>query len=359
MLIYLIAIQQRGIFVNELDRIKSEMFHENEKLFLDIFDVEWDALVGKLYYNQIQLMIGNRIRPRLVYWGYSAGCCAGNKDQFFVPIKIATAIELIHKSSILLDDYIDDDRIRRGKPTFFVEYGDKKTIIFVLNILGNAIQVINELSANDNITSTDYYNIMQTLANTMKEMSLGVLKELELDESSQFDISTIQDIIDKETSSLLSNSLLFGYYASGHHSAASLEHIELIGRKCGYMFQTMNDLEPLCQAAKNVEYKGHLNTDFASKRKNIAITYLYPQLDSIDKNRLLQAQENHDNKVILNLVKEYGIAKQILTQMHLLHENIISLINEMKHFNASEDWCIGFSGLISRLYYLCLERLGE
>lgn len=200
---------------------------------------------------------------------------------------------------------------------------------------------------------------MQTLANTMREMSLGVLKELELNETTQFDMNTIQDIIDKETSSLLSNSLLFGYYASGHHTTSALEHIESIGRKCGYMFQTMNDLEPLCQAEKNIEYKGKLNTDFASKRKNIAITYLYPQMDNIDKKRLLQAQENHDNKMILDLVKEYGIAKQILAQMNLLYENIISLINQMKDFDASEEWCIGFSGLISRLYYLCLERLGK
>jgi len=343
--------------MNELDRIKSEMFHKNERLFLDAFDIEWNSLVEKLYYSQAQLMIGNRIRPRLVYWGYTAGCYAQCKDEFYVPLKIAMAIELIHKSSILLDDYIDNDRVRRGKPTFFAEYGDKKTVIFVLNILGNAIQVINDLSSSNNITPTNYHNIMQILANTMREMSLGVIKELELDETSQFDMNTIQDIIDKETSSLLSNSLLFGYYASGHHTASSLEHIELIGRKCGYMFQTMNDLEPLCQAEKNIEYKGQLNTDFASKRKNIAITYLYPQMDSIDQNRLLQAQENHDNKVILDLVKEYGIAKQILAQMNLLYENIISLINQMKDFDASADWCIGFSGLISRLYYLCLERL--
>lgn len=345
--------------MNELDRIKSEMFDEKEKVFLDAFNVEWNTLVNNLYYNQIQLMIGNRIRPRLVYWGYTAGCYVQHKNQFFVPLKIAMAIELIHKSSILLDDYIDNDKVRRGQPTFFAEYGDKKTVIFVLNILGNAIQVINNLSANNNIKPENYHHIMQSLANTMREMSLGVLKELELNETTQFDFNTIQDIIDKETSSLLSNSLLFGYYASGNHNALSLEHIELIGRKCGYMFQAMNDLEPLCQAAKNIEYKGQLNTDFASKRKNIAFTYLYPQLDNIDKKRLLQAQENHDDKIILNLVKEYEIAKQILNQMDLVYKNIISLINQMKDHNASEDWCTGFSGLISRLYYLCLERLGE
>lgn len=345
--------------MNELDRIKSEMFDEKEKVFLDAFNVEWNTLIDRLYYNQIQLMIGNRIRPRLVYWGYAAGCYVQHKDQFLVPLKIAMAIELIHKSSILLDDYIDNDKVRRGQPTFFAEYGDKKTVIFVLNILGNAIQVINELCTNNDIKPENYHHIMQSLANTMKEMSLGVLTELELNETNQFDLNTIQDIISKETSSLLSNSLLFGYYASGNHNTVSLEHIELIGRKCGYMFQTMNDLEPLCQATKNIEYKGRLNTDFASKRKNIAFTYLYPQLTIIDKKRLMQAQENHDDKIILDLIKEYEIAKQILNQMDMVHSNIISLIYQMIGYNASEEWCAGFSGLISRLYYLCLERLSE
>ena len=56
--------------MNELDRIKAEMFDSQEKVFLQMFQAEWQTQVEQLYYSQVQMYIGNRIRPRLVYWGY-------------------------------------------------------------------------------------------------------------------------------------------------------------------------------------------------------------------------------------------------------------------------------------------------
>lgn len=343
--------------MNELDHIRSEMFHPNERLFLQMFQAEWEKQTNLLYYSQIQLHIGNRIRPRLVYWGYCAGIPTEAPEQMYIPIQIAVAIELVHKASILLDDYIDGDEIRRGKTSFWAEYGEKKTSIFVLSMIGRAIQILNTLSESHNFELNDYFNLMKTLADTMENMSLGALEELDLDESSQFDIQKIQSIIDKETSALLSNSLLFGYYASGQYTDETLSHIELIGRKCGFMFQTMNDLEPLCQAAKNAEYKGHLNTDFAAKRKNIGIAYLYPQLDKREKAILLKAQENMDNQTILRIIAEHDIIEQVLSQMESVYLNILELIRTHKYPNISQTWQEGFSQLISRLYQLCLDRL--
>ena len=343
--------------MNELDHIRSEMFHPNEQLFLQMFQTEWEQQVNQLYYSQIQLHIGNRIRPRLVYWGYCAGIPIEIPEQMRTPIQIAVVIELIHKASILLDDYIDGDKIRRGKVSFWAEYGEKKTAIFVLSMVGRAIQIINTLCENHNFKLSDYFNLMKTLANTMENMSLGVLEELDLDKTSQFDIQKIQGIIDKETSALLSNSLLFGYYASGQYTNETLSHIELIGRKCGFMFQTMNDLEPLCQANKNMEYKGHLNTDFAAKRKNIGIAYLYPQLNKREKAILLKAQEDMDDQTILRIIADHDIVKQILSQMELVYLSIMELISVTKYPNISPEWQKGFSQLISRLYQLCLNRL--
>lgn len=343
--------------MNELDRIKAEMFDSQEKVFLQMFQAEWQTQVEQLYYSQVQMYIGNRIRPRLVYWGYRAGISENATEHLYVPIKIAIVIELIHKASILLDDYIDDDEIRRGKPSFWAEFGEKRTMIFVLSVLGRAIRILNQLCSEKNIQDSDYLQLMNILSNTMEDMSVGVLEELDLDEFSQFDIQKIQDIIDKETSALLSNSLLFGYYASGHYTQETLSHIELIGRKCGYMFQTMNDLEPLCQAGKNAEYKGHLNTDFLSKRKNIGIAYLYPQLTQSEKGILLKAQQTMDSNVILNLIQKHGIVNQILDQMELVYSDIIELINAPQYLIISHTWKNGFTGLIRRLYQLCLERL--
>lgn len=343
--------------MNELDQIKSEMFDSGEKAFLQEFQAEWTKQIHQLYCTQVQLLIGNHIRPRLVYWGYCAGRSITTLNEMFVPVKIAVIIELIHKASILLDDYIDGDIERRGEKSFWVEYGEKRTMLFVLHMIGRAIQLMNELCSQKEILVDDYLHLMRTLTDTMESMSIGVLEELDLNQESQFDIKVIEDIINKETSTLLSNSLLFGYYASGRHTLETLAHIELIGRKCGYMFQTMNDLEPLCQAGKSAEYKGQLNTDFASSRKNIGIAYLFPQLTASEKICLLNAQQEKDNDTILYLVQKHGIVDQILSQMELVYLDIVNLISAPEYSIISRRWKTGFSGLISRLYQLCLERL--
>lgn len=119
----------------------------------------------------------------------------------------------------------------------------------------------------------------------------------------------------------------------------------------------MNDLELLCQAAKNIEYKGHLNTDFAAKRKNIGIAYLYPQLKKGEKAILLKAQKNMDNQTILRIISDYNVIDQILSQMELVYLSIMELISLPKYPNISKGWQDGFSWLISRLYQLCLNRL--
>lgn len=87
--------------MNELDRIKAEMFDPQEKVFLQMFQAEWQTQVEQLYYSQVQMHIGNRIRPRLVYRGYRAGTSENVTEHLDVPIKIAIVIELIHKASIL------------------------------------------------------------------------------------------------------------------------------------------------------------------------------------------------------------------------------------------------------------------
>ncbi len=52
----------------------------------------------------------------------------------------ASAIELLHTESVIHDDIIDEENIRRGKPSFHVKYGYNNSILtadFVLGIILN------------------------------------------------------------------------------------------------------------------------------------------------------------------------------------------------------------------------------
>ncbi len=69
---------------------------------------------------------GKRVRPLLVY---AAGECLGVEAAFLdAP---AVAIELIHAFSLVHDDLpaMDDDDLRRGKPTVHIKYDEATAIL--------------------------------------------------------------------------------------------------------------------------------------------------------------------------------------------------------------------------------------
>lgn len=80
------------------------------------------------------LNAGKRIRPLLVY---ATGLCTGQDlTELDGP---AAAIELIHVYSLIHDDLpcMDDDELRRGKPTCHIVYGDATA-----TLAGDALQAL-------------------------------------------------------------------------------------------------------------------------------------------------------------------------------------------------------------------------
>lgn len=87
---------------------------------------------------------GKRIRPLLVY---AAGECLGvDPDLLDAP---AVAIELIHAFSLVHDDLpaMDDDDLRRGKPTLHIQYDEATAILAADALVPLAFSVIANLEA--------------------------------------------------------------------------------------------------------------------------------------------------------------------------------------------------------------------
>ena len=89
---------------------------------------------------------GKRIRPLLVYASGSALGCASDKLD-----PAACAVELIHAYSLVHDDLpaIDDDQLRRGKPTCHVEFDEATAILAGDALQSLAFQVLSDQSPAD------------------------------------------------------------------------------------------------------------------------------------------------------------------------------------------------------------------
>jgi geranylgeranyl diphosphate synthase, type II len=85
---------------------------------------------------------GKRIRAGLVLWSCAAVCGRANRDAEIA----AAAIEMIHTYSLVHDDLpaMDDDDVRRGKPTCHKAFDEATAILAGDGLLTLAFEVLGE-----------------------------------------------------------------------------------------------------------------------------------------------------------------------------------------------------------------------
>ncbi|MCB1151535.1 polyprenyl synthetase family protein, partial [bacterium] len=71
---------------------------------------------------------GKRLRPVLLLWAHEA---AGGRDDSDAALRAACAVEMIHTYSLIHDDLpaMDDDDLRRGRPTCHVAFDEATAIL--------------------------------------------------------------------------------------------------------------------------------------------------------------------------------------------------------------------------------------
>lgn len=334
--------------------IDGEMYTApEESRFIQFYKINWAKMMETSYYKSENIDWGHRLRPRLVYWGFLAGTQFSLSDEQLDSIsRVAVCIELIHKASLILDDFIDKDTMRHGATSFHVTYGTEKTVMFTIHLLCMALKELTDVFYNCSLESSFYYKSMTSLVETLYNMSLGVLMELDLNKSDLTDIKRIKEIMDLETSSLIENSILLGYFLSGDNEREIEESLEKIGSRLGYAFQILNDLEPFC-TLKNEAHKGSKNTDISRNRKNICFPVLMGLLPKQEKKKVAQSSEEH----LLYLFDKYSVKQILVDDVHNIlrgiHAELIKLTPTVKRVN----WASSFMQFVTSVIYVFESRL--
>lgn len=226
-----------------------EQFDNISQKYLMVFNQQWNNLMKKFIFQQHQFASGNRLRPLIVLVGYLATKkdYELTEDEYEKIGRLALSLEIIHKSSLILDDLIDEDPERHGRIAFHIEYGMENTVMFAVHMLGISINNLNRLLAELPDSHILKIEGLDLLLKTICDMSLGELKELNLTKEHLYNHEYIKKIINLQTSPLITNSLLLGYYAGNGDNEHVKKTMDFIGNQCGYIFQVMNDLEPFCQ----------------------------------------------------------------------------------------------------------------
>lgn len=325
--------------------------------FLERFDFFWNEMLRDVCTQQVQLIMGNRLRPQICLWGYLATIHPNELSchDFDKIANVAVSIEMVHKASLLLDDWIDNDNERRGHPSFHVEYSPQYAVLFALNMIGSSMMRLENVFSPSIILPHHYYICVDTLIKTICDMAKGALEELRLQSDDYFNYEKVCEITQLETSSIIRNSFLLGYYVgTGDNRNGQIEKaFKKIGDQCGYLFQALNDLEAYGNPQQLKNHKGSLNLDLFSNRKNLAVATLYEIANKRDQALLHQADEAE----LLRLIKKYRIVESIVTELNTIYEDILSSAVNLSSLGLPIDWCEGLCWFLSRVKKFAEERL--
>ncbi|MCM1314104.1 MAG: polyprenyl synthetase family protein [Muribaculaceae bacterium] len=180
---------------------------------------------------------GKRIRPVLVM----AFCEAMGTDYRKVKAP-ACAIEMIHTFSLIHDDLpaMDDDDLRRGKPSCHKAYGEAMAIL-----AGDALSVLPfEIIADDTELSPEQkIKIISVLAKATGKSGMigGQVIDMENEQRNDVDEANLRNMYHNKTGQLIAVSCAMGCICAG----ADEEIINLsaeYGYKLGLAFQIIDDI---------------------------------------------------------------------------------------------------------------------
>lgn len=349
------------LFMHLIDHYMRKMkMGKNIIKFLNIFEKTWNDCLEELKdfgeRDAKQFKIGNRLRPILFFMGSSYKQYNNLTEEDYHNIaKAACSLELIHKSSVIFDDYIDKDSLRHGKNTFHEQYSDKgiNTLILIGNTMLAKAQV-NFAECKDCFRCNESTTIenMKELAQIIIDLCTGCYKELGVPNYQRKYFEEIDNIIKLETVSLIKNSIYLGYkcfHEEKEHDGADYLKIEELGEAFGYIFQYLNDLEPFSQEKSYKEHKG-IQEKFDYQKKNIALWTLYHEASDEDKKAFKESAG--DYKTLVQLYKQYDIESIILTKVKAKIKDVMDKLETLG--TANGDWTEAFRQLFNEA--LCEKR---
>jgi geranylgeranyl diphosphate synthase type II len=190
---------------------------------------------------------GKRLRPILCM--EAARMIAG---QLPVGIEeLGSALEMLHTYSLIHDDLpaLDNDDLRRGKPTCHVVFGEALAIL-----AGDALQTqAYEVLARLQCPADARVKIIEEIARgtgTVDGMIGGQVKDLEA-ERQKPDAATLEYIHRSKTGALITASLVSGgLYAGG--TPTEIQRLRDFGRAVGLAFQIADDVLDVTQSSEQL-----------------------------------------------------------------------------------------------------------
>ena len=192
---------------------------------------------------------GKRLRPVLCM--ESARMLAGNGELPPGIEDLGAALEMLHTYSLVHDDLpaLDNDDLRRGKPTCHVVFGEAIAILCGDALQTQAYQTLAGLRCPPAATVAILGEIARATG-SVEGMIGGQVMDLESEHLTPT-AELVSAIHKAKTGALITTSVVTGgIYAGG--DASAVEHLRVFGQRAGLAFQIIDDVLDVTESSEHL-----------------------------------------------------------------------------------------------------------
>lgn len=182
---------------------------------------------------------GKRLRPILCI---AAAEAVGGSHKDVIPV--ACAFEMIHTYSLIHDDLpaMDDDELRRGKPTNHMVFGEAMAVLAGDGLLTEAFRVMADQRLLDRVGPERFRKVIEMVATASGAGGMVAGQALDIRaEGEKIDTSLMKIIHEHKTGALLRASVTTGAILGGGIDKA-IESLDGYGKNIGLAFQISDDI---------------------------------------------------------------------------------------------------------------------
>ncbi len=244
---------------------------------------------------------GKMLRPCLTL--ISTEAVGGKKES---SLNSAAAIELIHTFSLIHDDIMDDDDVRRGMPAVHKVWGDPLAILSGDTLFSKAFQMVSQTNPEE-VSYERINKALSTVADACLYICEGQASDMDFED--RYDVSEQEylDMIFKKTGALIAAATKTGAIIGG----ANDEIVDIMydyGRLIGLAFQIQDDYLDLVSDEESLGKP--IGSDIAKGKMTLIVVKALSEASDEDSETLLKILKDdnssaEDIELALQLFDKY------------------------------------------------------
>ncbi len=227
---------------------------------------------------------GKRLRPLILV--SSSDLVGGERSRAY---KAGAAVEVLHNFTLIHDDIMDQDTLRRGKPTVHVVWGIPTAILAGDLLHAKAFEILTD--ALKGLDGERYFWALSTFSKSVIIVSEGQAMDMEFEKRAQVTEGEYVEMIKRKTAQLFACSSALGGIIGGADKD-TVDKLYSFGMNLGISFQIVDDILGL--TADEKELGKPLYSDVREGKKTILVIKALERASDLERKTILEGLGSKD-----------------------------------------------------------------